>query len=81
MMSLLELFRMRYRGVYYLLMIFVLVDETRAGVNVKLELERKTLESRGFRLNRVKTEYIECKFSKQEIRDYSIVKLDGQEIP
>ena len=30
----------------------VLVDETRAGVNVKLELWRKTLESRGFRLSR-----------------------------
>ena len=28
----------------------VLVDETRAGVNVKLELWRQTLESRGFRL-------------------------------
>ena len=51
----------------------VLVDETRAGVNVKLELQRQTLESRGFRLSRAKTEYMECKFSKQGIRDYSIV--------
>jgi len=24
---------------------------------------------------------MECKFSKQRIRDYSIVRLDGQEIP
>ena len=24
---------------------------------------------------------MECKFSKQGIRDYSIVRLDGQEIP
>ena len=62
-------------------MIFVLVDETRAGVNTKLELWRQTLESRGFRLCRAKTEYMECKFSKQGIRDYSIVRLDGQEIP
>ena len=45
----------------------VLVDETRDGVNVKLELWRQTLESRGFRLNRAKTEYMECKFSKQGI--------------
>ena len=59
----------------------VLVDETIAGVNVKLELWRQTLESRGFRLSRVKTEYMECKFSKQEIQNYSIVRLDGQEIP
>ena len=33
----------------------VLVDETRAGVNTKLELWRQTLESRGFRLSRIKT--------------------------
>jgi len=59
----------------------VLVDETRAGVNVKLKLWRQTLKSRDFRLSRAKTEYMECKFSKSGIRDYSIVRLDGQEIP
>ena len=48
----------------------VLVDETRAGVNVKLELWRQTLESRGFRLSTAKTEYM------QGIRDYSIIRLD-----
>ena len=57
-----------------------LIDETRAGVNTKLELWRQTLESRDFRLSRTKTEYVECKFSKQEIRDYSIVRLNGQKI-
>ena len=56
-----------------------LVNETRAGVNVKLELWRQTLESRGFKLSRAKTEYMKC-FSKKKIRDYSIVRLDGQEI-
>ena len=45
----------------------VLVDETKAGVNTKLELWRKTLESRDFRLSMTKTEYMECKLSKQEI--------------
>jgi len=59
----------------------ILVDETRAGVNAKLELCRQTLESRDFRLSMAKTEYMKCNFSKQEIRDYSIVRLDGQEIP
>ena len=44
----------------------VLVEETRAGVNAKLELWRLTLESRGYKLSRAKTEYMECKFSKQE---------------
>ena len=37
----------------------VLVDETRVRVNTKLELCRQTLESRGFRLSRAKTEYME----------------------
>ena len=59
----------------------VLVDETRAGINAKLEVWRQTLESRGFRLSKAKTKYVECKFSKQGIRDYSIVILDGQGIP
>jgi len=59
----------------------VLVDETRAGVNAKLELWSQTLESRGFKLSRSKTEYMECKFNKQRIRDYSIVTVYGQEIP
>ena len=54
----------------------VLVNETRTGVNAKLEIWSQTLESRGFRLSKVKTEYMECKteymkykFSKQGIRD------------
>ncbi|KAG2594592.1 hypothetical protein PVAP13_5KG006512 [Panicum virgatum] len=41
----------------------VLVDESRAGVNRKLELWRRTLESKGFRLSRTKTEYMMCDFS------------------
>jgi hypothetical protein len=32
----------------------VLVDESRAGVNMKLELWGHTLESRGFRLSRTR---------------------------
>ena len=36
----------------------VLVDESRAGVNRKLELWRQTLESKGFRLSRTKTVYM-----------------------
>jgi len=34
----------------------VLVDETGAGVNTKLELWRQTLESRGFTLSKAKTD-------------------------
>ena len=36
----------------------VLVDETRAEVNTKLELWRQTLEYRDFRLSRAKTKYM-----------------------
>jgi len=36
----------------------VLIDESREGVNTKLELWRSTLESQGFRLSRSKTEYL-----------------------
>ncbi|KAG2591218.1 hypothetical protein PVAP13_5NG436140 [Panicum virgatum] len=55
----------------------VLVDESRAGVNRKLELWRHALESKGFRLSRTKTEYIMCDFgaSRHEGGD---VSLDGQ---
>ena len=41
----------------------VLVDETMAGVNKKLELWRQTLESKGFRLSKTKTEYMRFDFS------------------
>ena len=42
----------------------VLVDETNHGVNVMLERWRDALKSKGFRLSRTKTKYMECKFSK-----------------
>ena len=48
----------------------VLVDETQAGENRKLELWRKTLESKGFRLSRTKIEYMRCDFS-------GVVKAEG----
>ena len=36
----------------------VLVDESQAGVNRKLELWRQTFESKGFRFSRTKTKYM-----------------------
>jgi hypothetical protein len=36
----------------------VLLDESRTGVDQKLELWRRTLEAKGFRLSRSKTEYM-----------------------
>jgi hypothetical protein len=41
----------------------VLVDESKTGVDQKLELWRQTLEAKGFRLSRSKTKYMKCDFS------------------
>uniref|UniRef100_A0A1U7VE38 Uncharacterized protein LOC104212906 n=2 Tax=Nicotiana sylvestris TaxID=4096 RepID=A0A1U7VE38_NICSY len=35
----------------------------RGGVNERLEVLRQTLESKGFKFSRTKTDYLECKFS------------------
>jgi hypothetical protein len=54
----------------------VLIDETSVGVNQKLELWRKTLEDKGFKLSRSKTEYMHCDFSQAKKQEQE-VKLDG----
>ncbi|XP_016451102.1 uncharacterized protein LOC107775831 [Nicotiana tabacum] len=59
----------------------VLIDETHSGVNARMEVLRQTLKSRGFKLSRTKTEYLECKFS-DGTHDADVeVKLDAQVIP
>jgi hypothetical protein len=58
----------------------VLVDDSRMGVNRKLEHWRQTLESKGFRLNRTKTKYMRCDFS-TSTREEEEVSLDGQVVP
>jgi Reverse transcriptase (RNA-dependent DNA polymerase) len=58
----------------------VLIDESRIGVNQKLELWRQTLESKGFRLSRTKTEYLRCQFSGENLDDGD-VSLDGRVVP
>ncbi|KAG2614473.1 hypothetical protein PVAP13_4KG365701 [Panicum virgatum] len=55
----------------------VLVDESRAGVNRKLEQWRRTLESKRFRLSRTTTEYMMCDFSMTRHQGGD-VSLDGQ---
>ena len=55
----------------------VLIDETR-GVNDKLEVWRQTLESKGFRLSRSKTEYLECKFNNVRLENEVVVKFESQ---
>lgn len=41
---------------------YVLINDTRAVINYKLEPWRELLESRGFKLGKIKTEYMKCKF-------------------
>ncbi|XP_009760131.1 uncharacterized protein [Nicotiana sylvestris] len=55
-------------------------DSKNFPVVMGLEVWRQTLESKGFKLSRTKTEYLECKFSKTHDADIEI-KLDGQVIP
>ncbi|XP_060182141.1 uncharacterized protein LOC132611785 [Lycium barbarum] len=59
----------------------VLIDESRSSVNARLEVWRQTLESKGFKLSRTKTEYLECKFSYGSQVEDEDVQLDTQVIP
>jgi hypothetical protein len=58
----------------------VLIDKSRIKVDQKLELWRQTLKSKGFRLNRTKTEYMKCQFCRDNSDDKNIC-LDGQVVP
>jgi len=44
----------------------VLIDETREGLESKLELWRQALESRGFKLSKSKIKYLKCEFSGED---------------
>ncbi len=44
----------------------VYVDKIKREINVKLEIWRDTLRSKGFPLNKTKIEYMKCKFSKSK---------------
>jgi hypothetical protein len=58
----------------------VLVDESRTGVDQKLELWRRTLEAKDLRLSRSKTEYMKSDFS-TTTQEEGDVRLDGQMVP
>ncbi|XP_070002811.1 uncharacterized protein [Nicotiana sylvestris] len=51
------------------------------GVNERLEVWRQTLESKGFKLSRSKTEYVECKLSDATQEEDEDVRLESQVIP
>jgi hypothetical protein len=55
----------------------ILVDESRTGVDQKLKLWRQTLEAKGFRLRKSKTEYMKCDFS-ATTQEEGDIRLNGQ---
>jgi hypothetical protein len=55
----------------------MLIDKSRVIVDQKLELRRRTLESKGFKFSRTKTKYMRCQFS-GDSSDDGDVSLDGQ---
>jgi hypothetical protein len=56
----------------------VSINKTRRAVNVKLEIWRDNLDSKGFRLSSTKTTYMQCKFSKRRNKDKRVVRLDSE---
>ncbi|VFQ97219.1 unnamed protein product [Cuscuta campestris] len=59
----------------------VLIDDTREGLNDKLELWRLALETKGFRISRNKTEYMECRFSGRDTESEVDVRIDSHLVP
>lgn len=45
----------------------VLIDETRDGINAKLVVWRQILESKRFKLSKIKLECLECMFSEADV--------------
>ena len=59
----------------------VLINETGEGVNTKLERWRGALETKGFRLSRLKTKYLHCRFSANEGGVVDEVPTEGAVVP
>ena len=59
----------------------VLVDESRDSVSAKRERWQEVLESKGFKISRTKTIYMDCNFSGHLQRAKTIERIEAQEIP
>jgi len=59
----------------------VLLGESREELNGRLVIWRQALETYGFRMNRSKTEYMECNFSKRRSRFTLEMKVGDHTIP
>ena len=58
----------------------VVVNGIRSGINAKLGIWQDNVESKNFRFNMTKIEYIECKFSKSRNKNVRAIILNGQEM-
>ena len=59
---------------------FVLVDEARDGMNVKLKREREALESKGFKIFPTKPDSMKCNFNGDVQRVQTPMEIEAQEI-
>ena len=59
----------------------VFVNESRDGMNAKLESWREALESKSFKISRTKTKYMDYNFSGHIQRVETTVRIEAQEIP
>lgn len=59
---------------------FVLVDEIRECVNLKLEIWGNNLDAKGLKLSRVKTEYLKCNFNNKVNRSMRQASINNIEI-
>ena len=59
----------------------VLVDESRDGLDAKLERQKEALESKGFKISCTKTEYMDYNFSGHIERVETIVRIEDRAIP
>ena len=57
-----------------------LLGDSKGEINQKLELWRMTLELKGFRLSRGKTEYMHCCFDDTQTHEATEIKLGSQTI-
>ena len=65
---------------YVICRCIVLIDETKSGVNAKLDVWREILESKGFKISRTKREYIKYNFSGNRNTNEETIKIASQEI-
>lgn len=58
----------------------VFADENRNYVNLKFEMLKNALETKGFKLSKVKTKYMKCNFNDKVSKNKGAIRLDDTKI-